>query len=295
MGSETNALEIYPRESMLTYAVLLGQQARKRDPYALSAQITDLAIRGCLSIQESKNKSHDSSLSISPYSSDASKEETLEEEALFIGMFRDSTPDNANGVGLDGLTANKELTASMPVLWERVVMMHHVSYNKHRPLYNTDPTLSLKWQGAIRVLGGFLAAASVYAQPGWQGVVGGLAAILATREVPKILTDTGYGRALKREIGAVRGHMLRLANAGELDATSLPAYERALPFAFLVDDDLTKKWPDFLSQHYTQYPPWLIPARPAGSVALRQTHIASMLRAISTVHFPAHKQRAIPR
>jgi len=281
------ALENMSDDSMLTYAVLFGRQARRNDPYALGAQITDLAVRGHLSIHESEHDIHNPVLHIGPDTG------LLKEEEVFMQLLRQNCPpDNDNRVTLGAIINSEHFTAGVKVLWQRVVMMHHVDHNQDRPLYEADPTQLNKWMQFKRMTSWLRAIGSVYADPGWQGPVGGLAEVQKGHEPEELLGATKYGRALRHKITAIQKQMLQLVASGNADAENIKAYERALPFAFLFDNDLREKWPIFLSQRYAEYPSWFEPAEPAEDKASRQAQIAATLGVMGTLCFPVRKRRA---
>lgn len=282
-------LEGLPRESMLTYAVLLGQQKRKNDRYALGAQITDMAIKGYLSIRESEHPEHNPTLGVNL------GEDMLEEEAVFAKLLRQNcAPDDHEHTTLNAILNDKKFSQGVPVLWERVVLMHRTDHNKHRPLYVTDPTRLARWQRFKATLGWVSGVVSVFAEPGWQGPVAGLSDVQKGYEASELLGLTKQGKRLHHQIINLRKQMLRLTESGKSDDDSIAAYERALPFAFLIDDALKEKWPAFLSQRYEQYPSWLEPSQPIQDKAGRQAHIASMLRVMGRLCFPDRKRRAHP-
>lgn len=287
MKPELPALENVPHESMLTYAVLCGQQARKNDPLALGALITDMAVRGYLCIGESAPNGLGLVLPETPDS------DLFEEEAVFMAALqKDCTISDTGYIALDTITKNKAFITDMRVLWRRVVMMHHTNYNQDRPLYNVDPTGLTKWQRFRRTWGWILAVGSVYAEPGWQGHVAGLSEVQKGYEAPELLGYTKEGHRLRHHIVAIRRQMLQLTKTGASDISAIAAYEKALPFAFLFDDTLSKDWPIFLSQAYTEYPAWLQTGQPAKDIPTRQSHIAALISKVGTLCFPANKRRA---
>lgn len=249
MEGAAHLLEDIPRESMLTYAVLFGQQERKRDPYALGAQIADMAVRGNVSIGEIAYNNPDLTLRLTHHNN------MLEEEALFMtSLQRHCAPDTAGHIMLSSVASSKAVAGDVKTLWKRVVMMHHTNYNQDSPLYSADPTRLIKWQQSRRTLGWILAVGSVYANPGWEGRLGGIAEVQKGYEEPEFIGYTAAGRALCKKVEHLREHMLRIARTGKPDPRHTNEYERVLPFALLFDDALKDEWPAFLSKHYTRYP-----------------------------------------
>jgi len=278
-----------PQESMLTYAVLLGQQQRKNDPYALGSQIVDLTLRGGFSIHESAY--NDPDLQLQPLSDVA----IFEEETVLTEILRRNCPPDKEGrLRLSTVLASKPFLNDMQILWKRVVMMYHADHNKDRPLYDTDPTRLMKWQRFRRTLGWTLAIGAVYAEPGLQGRLGGLDQVQKGYADQELIGNTAAGNRLCRAVLNLRRHMLQRAESGPVDPKNTADYERALPYAFLFDDILAVKWPVFLSQHYTHYPAWFTPAQAVEDVTGRQQHIAATLRIIGSPCFPARKRRAHP-
>lgn len=274
------------RESMLTYAVLCGQQARRDDPFALGALLTDMTVRGHARIGEYAPSELGLLVPATPTNN------LLKEEAEFVRLLQqDCDPDRSGYIALSAMTKDTAFGSDMQTLWKRVVMMHHANYNQVRPLYNADPTRLMKWQRFRRTWGWVLAAGSAYAEPGMQGGIAGLAEVQKGQEEPDFLGKTAAGRALHHKIIALRGRMFQIAHSDKPPANTITDYEKALPFAFLFNDVLSEKWPIFLSQHYDDYPAWLQPAQPAGDKVSRQAHIASMVSSMGNLCFPARRQK----